>query len=63
MIVIKEVKKVSQKTLEKFNNFDYEKYEDEMNSEDNREKMKNFFHLVSKHDSETIELSKQMRIR
>ena len=47
MIVTKEVKKVSKKTLEKFNNFDYKKYEDEMNSDNNREKMRDFFHLVS----------------
>lgn len=63
MNVIKNVIKSSDDTLEKLKNFQYEAYVEEMNSEDNREKMKDMFQKISKYDNEAIELSKQIRIK
>lgn len=63
MNVIKNVIKASEDTLEKLKNFQYEAYVEKMNSEDNREKMKDMFQKISKYDNEAIELSKQIRIK
>ena len=63
MTVTKEIKKASEETLNAFKSFNYEQYEKTANDEDSKEEMREFFHRVSINDSETIELSKQIRIK
>lgn len=57
------VKNETIKVSQKFQQFDFEQYINQINEKKTQEKIQNFFKLVSKHDSETIELSKQIRIK